>query len=64
MTVRLYPTVLPVSIFTARSRIRKSAIAQIQGGAMYGILVSQNCQGLIEHCTLFEHQTGVYITSS
>ena len=34
---------------------------QIQGGAMYGILVSQNGQGLIEHCTLSEHQTGVYI---
>jgi serine/threonine protein kinase len=34
---------------------------QIQGGAMYGILVSQNGQGLIEHCTLFEHQTGVYL---
>ncbi|MFP5273948.1 protein kinase domain-containing protein [Coleofasciculus sp.] len=34
---------------------------QIQGGAMYGILVSQKGQGLIEHCTLSDHHTGVYI---
>jgi len=39
----------------------KIRYCQIQGGARYGIWVNHKGQGFVEHCTLFGHQTGVYI---